>query len=452
MKNLLRVCCFVCCACVLAACSGKSLSPGGGGGSTSSADAPVRDIRVIPQDLTRFAKEAGANALLLSATEQALQDARFNRIVFGPWEMARPSIKKKDILSLFRSPRGYKMNGQRWTKPEWNAMLANADLTSYPNSGRKAITTAHANLRELPSSDTRFSKPTPNVRENPFDNFQYSAMPQGTPLFVAHISRDGAWYYVETPIAGGWVRADEVGWVSDSFAARYCGGSYVALLKEKVSLLSAGRAVGREHVGAFFPLARTAGTGFVALAPVRTARGDAELAEVTLSAEQAARKPLPLTAANLARVGNVMMGQPYGWGGMLEERDCSSTTRDLFTPFGLWLPRNSSAQARSGRRSPVLGLDRESKKATLLREGTPFMTLAWLPGHIALYVGKYRGQPVIFHNMWGIRVVENGDDDARHVVGRCAITTLEPGKELTNRYKDSLILDRVGAFTTLGRD
>ena len=33
---------------------------------------------------------------------------------------------------------------------------------------------------------------------------------------------------------------------------------------------------------------------------------------------------------------------------MYQERDCSSTLRDLFTPFGLWLPRNSGQQAGEG--------------------------------------------------------------------------------------------------------
>lgn len=449
MKHLFRMLCAACCLLSLVACSGKSVpSPGASGpGST-----PIRDLRVIPQDLPRFARMAGENTPLLSPTDQALLDARYNSIVFGPWELARPSIKKKDIASLFRSPRGYKMNGQKWTRAEWNAMLANANLASYPNSGRKAIATRHANLRELPTSDMRFSKPTPVVRDNPFDNFQYSSLPQGTPVYVAHISRDRKWFYVETPLAGGWVRSDELGWVSDAVAARYRSDSYVALMQDDVPLMHGGRPVGRAHIGAFFPLARTTAAGYVVLVPVRSSSGNAVLEEVPLTAAQAARKPQPLTAGALARVGQQMMGQPYAWGGMLEDRDCSATTRDMFTPFGLWLPRNSSAQARAGLKQDISGLSAADKKAAIRRGGVPFMTLIWLPGHIALYVGSYQGQPVIFHNMWGIRVVRDGDDDARHVVGRCAITTLEPGRELPNRYKNALLIDRIRAYTILGRD
>ena len=91
------------------------------------------------------------------------------------------------------------------------------------------------------------------------------------------------------------------------------------------------------------------------------------------------------------------------------------------------------------------------KKTTALQNSVPFMTLVWIPGHIGLYVGKYRGEPVMYHNMWGIRVVRNGDNNARHVVGKCAITTLEPGKELTDRYNNGLLIERIGAYTVLGR-
>ena len=46
--------------------------------------------------------------------------------------------------------------------------------------------------------------------------------------------------------------------------------------------------------------------------------------------------------------------QPYGYGGLYDNRDCSAMTRDLFAPFGLYLPRNSSEQARGGKVVPLL--------------------------------------------------------------------------------------------------
>ena len=43
------------------------------------------------------------------------------------------------------------------------------------------------------------------------------------------------------------------------------------------------------------------------------------------------------------------MGVKYGWGGIDGGRDCSSTIKDLLTPFGIWLPRDSKDQYRRRR-------------------------------------------------------------------------------------------------------
>ena len=90
-------------------------------------------------------------------------------------------------------------------------------------------------------------------------------------------------------------------------------------------------------------------TRLAVLVPVKNG-SRATVVTLTLAHEDAAIKPLPMTPAQVALIGNVMMGQRYGWGGMFGDRDCSALTRELLTPFGIWLPRNSLSQARSGRR------------------------------------------------------------------------------------------------------
>ena len=174
----------------------------------------------------------------------------------------------------------------------------------------------------------------------------------------------------------------------------------------------------------------------------------ARSAEITLRGGDAAPKPLPLTPGNVARVGNVMMGQRYGWGGMFGDRDCSALTRELFTPFGLWLPRNSGAQARVGVVQPLEGLSAKEKEALILADGVPFLSLVGMRGHITLYVGKYKGRAAIFHNVWGVRVIENGDDDARFILGRAVVTSITPGAELKNLYRTMTFADRLRTLST----
>jgi len=328
----------LCSLLLLAACGGKQIPPRDG--IPSPHLGTIRDMRSFPQDLTVFAQQAGADTPLLDSQAQAEQDARFNRIFFGPWDMRKTSIRKRDVEIYFRKAKGYKYGDVRWTQDEWDAMRANAGLKSFPNTAMYGITVRNADLREMPSHTPRFSEPTPDPRINPFDYFQYSLLPVGTPVFIAHTSRDGNWYYVETPVAAGWVDANDIGIVDEAFEASYKTGSYVAVLRDNVPL--PGSLAGQVNIGTVLPLApsQSDNTRLAVLVPVKNG-SRATVVTLTLAHEDAAIKPLPMTPAQVALIGNVMMGQRYGWGGMFGDRDCSALTRELLTPFGIWLPRNS---------------------------------------------------------------------------------------------------------------
>jgi hypothetical protein len=141
-----------------------------------------------------------------------------------------------------------------------------------------------------------------------------------------------------------------------------------------------------------------------------------------------------------------LQGELYGWGGLVQNRDCSAAVRDFYIPFGLWLPRNSRYQAQTGRVLEIGNLGPREKEALLLKEGKPFRTLVGMPGHIMLYVGAYGETPVVFHNTWGIKTLEDGRE-GRYIIGRALFTSLEVGKELPQRYPGkTLLVDRITAF------
>ena len=133
---------------------------------------------------------------------------------------------------------------------------------------------------------------------------------------------------------------------------------------------------------------------------------------------------------------------------MFGDRDCSALTRELFTPFGIWLPRNSVAQARTGAVNMLEGMTTEEKEEQILRNGVPFLSLVGMRGHIMLYVGKYNGRPAIFHNVWGVRTVEGSDTDGRFVIGRAVVTSITPGAELKNLYRTTTFADRLRTLST----
>lgn len=428
---------------MLAACSGKQKPVADGHASIEPWMGSIEDTRKMPQDLMVYAKIAGASKHILDAGEQARQDQRFNRIFFGPWNMGRPSVKKRDISAILGKARGYRRGSEKWDQGDWSAIAANAGLETFPSLNLPAITVRNADLREMPTHETRFSRPNPQPKTYPFDLFQYSLLPVGTPLRVAHASRDGRWYLVECPIAAGWVDSHDVAIVDDAFMANWQRGKYVALLQDKVSLPG-----GKAGIGTVLPYVGKESGRIRVLLPELRPDGMAGSIEVSLSSKDAAIKPLPMTYGNVARVGNVMMGQPYGWGGMYGERDCSALTRDIMTPFGIWLPRNSSPQARSGITQPLTGLDARDKEALIIERGTPFLSLIGLKGHITLYIGKYKGRAAIFHNTWGVRTVDGDNENSRHVIGRAVVTSITPGMELKNLYRPVTFVDRLHTMAT----
>ena len=76
-----------------------------------------------------------------------------------------------------------------------------------------------------------------------------------------------------------------------------------------------------------------------------------------------------------------------------------SLEHDLFVPFGLYLPRNSASQAAYGGSIPLVDLPNDQKESVILDQGVPFASLIWMQGHILVYVGRYQGHPVVFHDM-----------------------------------------------------
>lgn len=433
--NILLLC-F--CMIILAACAPKNRH-GGASGSQ------IADERNFPQDLMVYARLAGTDKLLMDASEQALMDARFNTKFFAPWNLTKTTMRKKEVGLIFGKARGYRRGSERWTQAAWDNIAANANMATFPNSGQKAITVRYTDLREMPTREMRFSKPTPDPTAYPFDDTQYSLLPIGTPLFIAHTSRDGRWYFVESAVAGGWVEAKDIAFVDSEFIAQWRFATQAALVRDNVRL---GETDAFASIGTVLPLSGKVGDTLMLRIPVKGADGSANSVNAMVSKADAVQKPLPLTAGNAARVGNVMMGQHYGWGGMFGLRDCSALTRELLTPFGIWLPRNSRGQGRTGILHSLEGMSTTEKEQTILREGIPFLSLVTMRGHVTMYVGRYKNRPAIFHNVWGVRVYDGNNDNGRHVIGKAVVTSITPGTELPNLYRTTTFADRLHTVST----
>jgi cell wall-associated NlpC family hydrolase len=398
-------------------------------------------------DLSRYEQRVSAYAHgeepLLSVAAQQDFDEIFNDKFFAPWHLKKASLSAETAfwgIKHYECKEGFAENLLPWRREEWQRLIALHQLDTYPSLARPAITVRNTSLRLLPTERPFFLNPRQAGEGFPFDYFQSSALAVGNPVFATQSSSDGAWIFVESNFAFGWVPNDALAWVTPALQRRYENGHYAAIIHDDTTLRSAkGNFLTQGDLGAIFPIVKHTSSSFNLYVPVRDADGNAELRTAVITSEDAALKPMSLTPAAIARLSDPLMGQSYGWGGLFGNRDCSSNMRDLFIPFGIWLGRNSGAQGQKGGAFHDLR-DKSAveKEQEILAKGIPFVTLIWLKGHIGLYLGSapQSTEPLLLHNIWGVRTVDKEEREGREIIGRLVITSLRPGEERLDVRKD----------------
>lgn len=421
----------------------------------AGAPESIRDIRALPQDLTCYLDPATADEAMVPWEQQQKMQQHFLRTFFLPWRQTGPSLRREDLvadLAKYRRHPGYGENSRKHN-PEWYEALArNADLATFPNAGFRAITVYPSSLRLMPTHKPHFASLRADGSGYPFDNFQTSAIPANTPIYVAHVARDRDWVLVESHYGVGWLPVRDVVPVEENLAALWRGAELTTVTRDEVPVYDEkGQFLFKTGMGSLFPLVDPADNHCRIWVVQADEHRNAHLRQAVFPADAAVRQPLTLTPQALAETANRLMNQPYGWGGLYHNRDCSSMLKDLFAPFGLWLPRHSSHQAMTGGTFTELGsLPPEEREEIILQRGVPLMTLIWARGHIMLYLGHYEGHALVFHNFWGVKTRDFWGVEGRKVVGHAAITTLHPGAELADRDRaGGDLLNRVEGMTVL---
>jgi len=395
----------------------------------------IRDLTDLSQDPLSYVDRNATDTPLLSAPEQARLNAESDLLYFAPWHRTEPRHTPELASWGFREYAGNPGYGKggRPHPPDWiRKMAANAHLDDYPQGIFPAVTVNRTDFRHLPTREPHSSHPIGPGKGYPFDNLQESSAPAGLPVLVTLVSRDRKWFLAETSHLLGWVPATNIAAVDPQFMRTWENGRYVTIVRDKTPVRDAKTVLFRAPLGAVFPKAGEDAERTWIWTAARDARGKALLRKAAVAKKTAADKPLPFIPRHVARLSRELAGEPYGWGGLGGKRDCSALIRDLFAPFGLWLPRNSSEQARAGKFTSFRNLSSAEKEALIVREGAPWRTLLWMPGHIMLYIGVHQGKPLIFHNFWSIKTRDADGKKGRVIVGRAAITTLHPGRELQN--------------------
>jgi len=371
----------------------------------------------LPQDLSFYLQKSLAEQELVRPADQQRLDEKFNQSFFAPWHRGEARLEKEEALARikrYRKDLGYGENKKQHTK-EWIERLAgNTNLETFPNTGFRAITTVNTDLRELPTHKPHFSSFNQAGGGYPFDHLQYSAMAANTPVFVSHLSQDKAWALAVSHYGNGWVPAVDIASVDQNFVSAWQSGALIAAVQDEIPIYDE-EGISRflASFGWLFPKAGETADRYEILIAVGDENRKGLIKKASVEKKQAIVKPLKLTSSNLARLANELLHKPYGWGGLYGDRDCSATLKDLFAPFGIWLPRDSKDQAARETSMDLKALPPKEKEKVILKDGIPFLTLIWMKGHIMLYIGDYRGRAVVFHNIWGVRTKDSQGREGR---------------------------------------
>jgi len=315
-----------------------------------------------------------------------------------------------------------------------------SNFASYGSINKKAITLKWMDIRAFPTDKPLYKNPALPGEGYPFDLLQNSSVNYNEPIFLSHTSKDGAWSYIFTNNVSGWVKSDGIALIDEETALMIQKSEKVFLIEDNVPLLdSTNRFSTYSRVGMVLPLERSDDENYY----VKAVDANNSIKILSLPKRSAHIGVSRLNKNDLVTIGTQLLKNTYGWGGMYGERDCSSMIRDMMTPFGIWLPRNSSAQSRKGDIVSFAGMNDDEKLSLIKEKAIPFETIIYLKGHVLLYVGTYQESVMVMHNIWGIRTIDKQGNRGRHIIGKAVISTLELGSDLADFDPAMKLLSRV---------
>ncbi|MBF0570722.1 MAG: SH3 domain-containing protein [Candidatus Omnitrophica bacterium] len=293
---------------------------------------------------------------------------------------------------------------------------------------RYGLVVHYASQRFLPTKQGLYEEKD----EFDFDQLQNSALDVGTPVAVVHSSADGLWYYVLTSISDGWVEARDIALGDVNQVREFAGDKdFAVIIKPKADIFlneSMTNYYDYVRMGVHLPLSSVDSGRVTVNVPVMAADGTLLVKEAYMNAEDVNPGFLPMTARNIYKQALMMLNQPYGWGDMYGEQDCSRFLQMVFATMGIALPRDSKDQMQVSSR--VVDFDEKSndrKKITAITKAPAGNTLLAMKGHIMLYLGTVDGKPYVIHDTTGYKQAVD-QKEVNFVIDRVIISDLSLGQ------------------------
>jgi cell wall-associated NlpC family hydrolase len=381
-----------------------------------------------------IARQRDADAVVMDRAAIDAQNARLMRIDPSMHDLAAlpPALDRERVLQwiddMSRRPDVplFGQDGAPVAASALDAIVANANRDAVPDTQptRYGLAVHRAALRTFPTATRVFSE----RGDTDIDRFQESALFPGTPVAIAHASRDGRWLFVVSPRYAAWVEKGAIAEGAKDAVLGYAAATPYRLVtgakvrtvytpeEPRVSELQL-------DMGVRVPLAASGATpvngqqpytSWPIRLPVRNADGSLTFATALLQKNtDTAAAPLPLTRANIIRQAFKFLGERYGWGHDYNARDCSGFVSEVYRSMGVLMPRNTSDQGVSPAFDRIHfektdGADRRMAAVDPLQ----VVDLVDIPGHVMMVIGRIDGVPYVIHDTNGGSYL--GADGAMH--------------------------------------
>ncbi|MCH5323063.1 MAG: SH3 domain-containing protein [Helicobacter sp.] len=377
---------------------------------------------------------------------------------FSPWEKKPKETRFTTLWSINESLAnpGFSENYLPHTTNFILSLKKEMDFDNFPSLAIPAIITQSTNLRVLPTNKPRFANPQKAGEGFPFDYWQNSSIYSGTPILITHYSQSKAWAFVESGFVSGWVEVSKIATFSQEQVQITRSRNFIVPTQDYVPLYdSRSQFLENARIGMLLPIVEQNKNAYKTLIYQRDEKGQAKAITTWVSKEYFQTFPMIFSTRNFATLAQKLIGEKYGWGGILGNRDCSMFLRDIFSNYGIYLPRNSQAQIQYETPNKLStyydlsSLDSAQKLEKIAQNAIPFATLIAMKGHIMLYVGQFGNKIMVLHDIWGLKTLQNETLEGRKIIGQIAITPIDIGEDIPDISQDSLLYKRVYGMRNL---
>jgi len=380
-----------------------------------------------------------------------VSEKKFEKSYFKPWNITDGSDFKDSADWAFKTYKvgsSYGENLQLLPQSFFDNMKSNANFKNYFSINKRAVTTQKVNIRAFPTDKPLLLDPSKAGEGFPFDYLQNTTIAANKPIFVTHYSKDKQWAHVISSFAYGWIKVNQLVFLKKYETDLWQEAKQVFIVKDNIPIYSSnGNFLFKSRIGMMLALVNEDKNSYTVLTVSRYKEQEPYFIKSKISKNIAHEGFIAFNKKNINNILGELLKSNYGWGGIYGQRDCSSTLKDMFTPFGLWLPRNSYQQSKIGNIISIAGLS-DDKKINIIKENAiPFKTLLYKKGHIVLYTGIVNGKITIFQNMWGVKTKKDGKE-GRFIIGKAIFSTLNFGDNLSEYDINSSLLHSLKSINT----